>query len=363
MADAASGSDADRPDAFTVAELNERIAAALDGEPFEDVTCLGEVLDCHESDSAVYFTLTDGEAELRCVLWRWRYRDMDVDLEDGAEVVVRGPVDYWEEGGEISLKPREVRVVGEGDRLARIERLRRDLRERGWFAEEQKRALPDYPARVGVVTSRDGDARHDVQQAIHERYPDVEIVLRHASVQGERAPEELAAGIRALDGEVDAIVVGRGGGSDADLDAFNTETVAEAVVECGTPVVAAVGHREDRTIADETADAAAITPTAAGAEVVRDKREEFARLRDLEADLGAAYEGFVRQRLDGLHENLESAFEALEREREHEREKREAIARTREEAREVPRAYKVALVVLALLVLVLLGVVLGVVLL
>jgi len=124
-----------------------------------------------------------------------------------------------------------------------------------------------------------------------------------------------------------------------------------------------VGHREDRTIADEAADASAITPTAAGAEVVREKREELDRLRDLETDLEAAYEGFARERIDGLRGGLESAFERLEREREHEREKREAVSQAREQAREVPRAYRVALVVLALLVVVLLGVLLGVVLL
>lgn len=355
MADAA-GDRGGAEGALSVAELNDRIAAALGG--FDDVTCRGEVVDPHETDTAVYFSLTDGDAKLRCVLWQWRYREMDVDVEEGAEVVAHGPVDYWEEGGEVSLKPRELRVVGDGDRLATIERRRRQLRERGWFDEDRKRDLPEYPERIGVVTSRDGDARHDVRRAVHERHPGVEILLAHASVQGERAPEELAAGVRALDGDVDAIIVGRGGGSGDDLAAFRTERVAEAIVECGTPVVAAVGHREDRTIADEVADASAITPTAAGALVAPDRDAERDRIRDLEERLETAYADAARARLDDLEGRLERAYGELQREHEHEREKRAAVERAREEASRVPAAYRVAIVVLALLVLGLLGVIL-----
>lgn len=351
MADAA-GDRGGAEAALSVAELNDRIAAALGG--FDAVTCRGEVVDPHETDTAVYFSLTDGDATLRCVLWQWRYREMDVDVEAGAEVVAHGPVDYWTEGGEVSLKPRELRVVGDGDRLAAIERRRRELRERGWFDEERKRDLPAFPERVGIVTSRDGDARHDVREAIHERHPGVDIVLAHASVQGERAPEELAAGVRALDGDVDIIVVGRGGGSGDDLAAFRTERVAEAIVESETPVVAAVGHREDRTIADEAADASAITPTAAGALVAPDLTTERERVADLAERLEAAYADAARARLDDLDGRLERASADLERE--HER--RAAVERAREEAREVPTAYRVAIVVLAALVLVLLGVIL-----
>jgi exodeoxyribonuclease VII large subunit len=207
---------------------------------------------------------------------------------------------------------------------------------------------------VGVVTSAEGDARHDIAEAIETRYPGMPVVLRHASVQGEAAPGELAAGLRALDGTVDVIVVGRGGGSDTDLEAFNTEAVAEAIVACETPVVAAVGHREDVTIADHCADASAITPTAAGEAVVPVKADELARLDDLAARTESAYSDLVRTRLDGLRQDLEGAYERFERDHEHEREKREAVEAAQATAG-VPLAYKVALAVLVLLVLALLA--------
>lgn len=307
--DADSGSEL-AESLLTVDELNERIAAIVDAaDGLSNVACVGEVIDCHETSAALYFTLTGENAELQCVLWQSRYREMDAALEDGAEVIVRGNVDFWTEGGTVSVKPWQVERVGDGDRRARIERLRAELAERGWFADEVKRDLPAFPARVGVVTSRDGDARHDAAETIHSRYPDVDVVLRHANVQGDGAAESLAEGIAALDrhGDVDVLVVCRGGGSDGDLLAFQTELVARAIFECETPVVAAVGHREDRTVADEVADVSAITPTAAGETVVRRKAEVLETLAERERDLETAVDRIARTALDDRATRLESA--------------------------------------------------------
>jgi len=139
---------------LSVTELNEQIAAFVEETPaLQGVRCIGEVTDLHQNSTALYFTLTDGDAELPCMIWANRYREMDADLEDGTEVILEGDIDYWVEGGKIDLKPWEVIVVGDGDQAAAVERLRSELEERGWFDDEQKQQPPAFPERVGVVTS------------------------------------------------------------------------------------------------------------------------------------------------------------------------------------------------------------------
>lgn len=361
MAEEATDATGD-PDAavLTVAELNERIAAAVDAaDALQDVRCRGEVTDCHESSVAVYFSLVSDGASIECVLWRTRYRDMDVDLADGIEVVLHGTVDYYAEKGRINVKPWDVHPVGEGERRSALKRLERDLEARGWFDDERKRDLPRVPECVGVVTSREGDARHDIATAVHERYPDVDILLCHASVQGDDAPVELAEGIARLDEHdaVDVIVVGRGGGSDEDLVAFNTEVLADAIHAADTPVVSAVGHREDRTIADRVADVSAITPTDVGATVVEEKAALLEELEAMEAALAEAYTAFARERLADLEARLDDAYAALERRHEKaravEQAREEALAEARARGVGVPLRYKAAIVGLTLLVLVL----------
>lgn len=379
-------SDAIPEGALTVAELNDRISGTIDAtDSLQDVQVVGEVVDRNESNIAVYFTLTDGTNSVNCMVWKRAYRDMDVDLEEGLEVVLEGSVDFWEEGGTLSVKPWRIHPIGDGEQYAAIERLRAELEERGWFDDGHKRSLPTYPRTVGVVTSKNGDARHDVQDAIHRRYPDVDVVIEHASVQGENAPPELATGVACLDDDpcVDVIVVGRGGGGDDDLMAFNTELVAEALFHASTPIVSAVGHREDVTIADAVADHSAITPTAAGEAVVREKvtaRREVVDYRATLVDafedqvtdevsalaerLDAAYETTVTRHLDtlstelvetyqtttssrltALRTDLDAAYQAVE----HEHEKQAAVEAARADAGGVPTAYKVAIVVLAIL--------------
>jgi len=283
MADA---SDTERqavePDAkevLSVSQLNDRIASVVQDTPtLNGVRCIGEVTDLHQNSTALYFTLTDGDAELPCMIWANRYREMDVDLEDGMEVILKGDIDYWTEGGKIDLKPWEVIVVGDGDQAAAVERLRSELEERGWFDDEQKQRPPAFPERVGVVTSLRGDARYDIQNAIHGQDPTVDILVKDATVQGSNAPTSIANGIHHLDRseDVDALIVGRGGGSDSNLQAFNTERVAEAIFTANTPVVTAIGHTDDRLIADQVADVATITPTAAGEYIVNSREDFFA---------------------------------------------------------------------------------------
>ena len=350
MADASDTAQRDTrdstPEVLSVKDLNNRIASVVEDAPaLNGVRCIGEVTDLHQNSTALYFTLTDGDAELSCMIWANRYRKMDADLEDGTEVILEGDIDYWTEGGKIDLKPWEVTVVGDGDQAAAVERLRSELEERGWFDDEQKQRPPAFPERVGVVTSLRGDARYDIQSAIHEQDPTVDILVKDATVQGSEARTSIANGIHHLDRseDVGAIIVGRGGGSDSNLQAFNTERVAEAISTANTPIVTAIGHTADRLIADHVADMAAITPTAAGEYIAKSRNE------------------FLASEIDPLEQQLEAAYETFEQEHEHEQELAEAVeeAATHEGLPQV--YYKAAIVVLVLLLLLITALWLGVI--
>jgi exodeoxyribonuclease VII large subunit len=336
----------DAKEVLSVSQLNDRIASVVQDTPaLNGVRCIGEVTDLHQNSTALYFTLTDGEAELPCMIWANRYREMDADLEDGTEVILEGDIDYWVEGGKIDLKPWEVIVVGDGDQAAAVERLRSELEERGWFDDEQKQQPPAFPERVGVVTSLRGDARYDIQNAIHGQDPTVDILVKDATVQGSNAPTSIANGIHHLDRseDVDAIIVGRGGGSDSNLQAFNTERVAEAIFTANTPTVTAIGHTDDRLIADQVADVATITPTAAGEYIVNSREEFFA--------------GEVKP----LAQQLDAAYETFQQEHEHERELAEAVDEAAVPEGLPPVYYKAAIAVLLLLLLAITGLWLGVI--
>ena len=337
--------DPDAREVLSVSQLNDRIASVVQNTPaLNGVRCIGEVTDLQRNSTALYFTLTDGDAELPCMIWANRYREMDADLEDGTEVILEGDIDYWAEGGKIDLKPWEVIVVGDGDQAAAVERLRSELEERGWFDDEQKQQPPAFPERVGVVTSLRGDARYDIQNAIHEQDPTVDILVKDATVQGSNAPTSIANGIHHLDRseDVDAIIVGRGGGSNSNLQAFNTERVAEAIFTANTPVVTAIGHTDDRLIADQVADVATITPTAAG-EYIVDSREKF-----------------LASEVKPLEQQLEAGYETFQQEHEHEQELAEAVEKATAPDGLPPVYYKAAIAVLLLLLLLITALWLGV---
>ncbi|WP_049986285.1 exodeoxyribonuclease VII large subunit [Halobellus rufus] len=336
----------DAREVLSVSQLNDRIASVVQDTPaLNGVRCIGEVTDLHKNSTALYFTLTDGEAELPCMIWANRYREMDADLEDGAEVILEGDIDYWVEGGKIDLKPWEVIVVGDGDQAAAVERLRSELEERGWFDDEQKQQPPAFPEQIGVVTSLRGDARYDIQNAIHGQGPTVDILVKDATVQGSNAPTSIANGIHHLDRseDVDAIIVGRGGGSDSNLQAFNTERVAEAIFTANTPVVTAIGHTDDRLIADQVADVATITPTAAGEYIVTSRKE------------------FLASEIEPLEQQLDAAYETFQQDHEHEQELAEAVGEATAPEGLPPIYYKTAIAVLLLLLLVITGLWLGVI--
>ena len=310
--DSAQTDLADHDDVLTVADVNQRISTTIENtRSLQDVRCLGEISEISEYDWGVFIDLVYDDHELSALMWASRYDTLETSLEPGMEVICTGAIDYYVEDGRINLKPWDVSVVGAGDRALSRKRLRAELGKRGWFNDEHKQPLPQFPSRIGIVTSVHGDARYDIEESIHDRYPDVDLLIGDARVQGANAPVSIANSLHTLDRQydLDVIIVGRGGGSETDLEAFDSEHVAEAVFTAETPVVVAVGHREDEPIVYDVADATAITPTAAGETVVKDRSEFKAELDTLAYRLDRAYEATVDEQIESLDRRLETAYE------------------------------------------------------
>jgi exodeoxyribonuclease VII large subunit len=354
-------------DTLTVGELNDKIASTIGFANYlQNVVCRGEISDRGESKHVIFLDLDDATAEhtIQVTVYRNKYDRMDFDgeLETGDEIVITGDVDFHEPSGQVQVRPSAIERIGEGAEQARIETLRADLEDRGWFDASEKQEIPKFPECVGVVTSRDGDARHDIESEVHARNPGIDIALHHASVQGENASEELATGIDVLDrtDDVDSIVVGRGGGSSRNLSAFSTEPVAEAIHRAETPVIAAVGHKEDSTIACDVSDLNVSTPTAS-ATVFHDREEALGNYSDLRASVDTAHISLVTDRVDALADDVDTAYESLVRRHLDTLERRvegayrghERDAAVSEAEQSVPTVYRAAIVGLVLLVIVL----------
>ncbi|MGN0159358.1 MAG: exodeoxyribonuclease VII large subunit [Brotaphodocola sp.] len=229
------------------------------------ISVRGEVSNCkYHTSGHIYFTLKDKTGTLSAVMFASQRRGLSFQLQEGQQVVVSGSVDVYERDGKYQLYARKIELDGKGDLFERFCRLRDELSEMGMFAAEYKQPIPKYAARIGVVTSETGAAIRDIMNITGRRNPYVQLVLYPALVQGTEAAQSIAAGIRVLDEmHLDVLIVGRGGGSIEDLWAFNEELVARAIFECRTPVISAVGHETDVTIADYVADLRAPTPSAA----------------------------------------------------------------------------------------------------
>ena len=251
----------------------------------------------------MYFSLKDESSQLRCVMFRHANSKLSFTLENGMSVEARGEITVYERSGQYQLCVFEMSPAGLGSLQLALEELKKRLAKEGLFDESRKRPLPQFPRRVGVVTSPTGAAIRDIVRIIRKRQPGVEIVLCPVRVQGEGAAEEISAAIDDFNrfGEVDVLIVGRGGGSLEDLWAFNEETVARAIHRSRIPVVSAVGHEIDFTISDLVADARAPTPSGAAQMVVRDREEVSREVLALARGLAAA----VRNRISSLRREIE----------------------------------------------------------
>ena len=225
----------------------------------------GEVSNCkYHSSGHIYFTLKDGGGTLQAVMFASQRRGLNFKLAEGQQVVVKGTVDVYERDGKYQLYASEIELSGRGDLYLRFEKLLKELEEMGMFDPQYKRPIPRFAKTVGIVTAPTGAAIRDIMNIAHRRNPYVQLILYPALVQGDGAKDSIVKGIRTLDAMgLDVLIVGRGGGSIEDLWAFNEEEVARAIFACNTPVISAVGHETDVTIADYAADLRAPTPSAA----------------------------------------------------------------------------------------------------
>ena len=241
----------------------------------------GEVSNCkYHTSGHIYFSLKDESGTIACVMFAGHRSGLSFRLQEGQQVIVLGAVSVYERSGQYQLYAREIMLDGAGALYERFEALKKELEEMGMFAREYKQPIPKYIHTLGVVTAPTGAAVRDIINIAGRRNPYVQIILYPAQVQGEGAVESIVRGIRALEKKkVDVMIVGRGGGSIEDLWAFNEEPVARAIFECRIPVISAVGHETDTTIADFVADLRAPTPSAAAELAVYDLREAKERMR------------------------------------------------------------------------------------
>lgn len=250
----------------------------------------GEVSNCkYHSSGHVYFTIKDEKAAIACVLFAGNRKGLAFPLKEGQGIIAEGSINVYEQGGTYQLYVKRVTLNGAGLLYQRYEELKARLEEMGMFAGEYKRPIPRYAMQIGIVTASTGAAIRDIITVAKRRNPYVQLVLYSALVQGEGAKESIVRGIKALDRlGLDVLIVGRGGGSIEDLWAFNEECVARAIFDCRTPVISAVGHEVDVTIADYAADLRAPTPSAAAELAVFDYRAFEERLAGCKASLTAA---------------------------------------------------------------------------
>lgn len=301
---------------WSVARLNEAIETVIhDADEQFPTYVIGEITEVNPYGFGTFFELRDidEEAVISCLSWAYAVDGFDYELEEGAAAIVRASVDFYPERGDTQLVVSDYWPVGDSERAKELKTLRSKLSEEGLLDPERKQPLPPYPSRIGVVTSLSGSAREDFTTAVHARSPGVTVKLCGATVQGDNAVPSLVGAIQTLerDAAVDVLVVTRGGGSDADLWCFNEEPVIRTIADCTTPVVVAVGHEDDETLAEAVADHRAMTPTDAGVAVAPKMTAVREGVRALEQRVENAYSRFCVDRLGEYEQRIERANRAL----------------------------------------------------
>ena len=289
---------------YTVAQVNSYIKNMFAQDfMLQSVFVKGEVSNCkYHSSGHIYFTLKDEKGTISCVMFAGNRSGLSFRMQEGQQVVVAGTVDVYERDGKYQLYARQIILEGAGLLYERFEQLKIQLEEKGMFASCYKQPIPPYIKTLGVVTAATGAAVRDIIQVASRRNPYVQIILYPAIVQGEQAAASIAKGIQTLEQYgVDVIIVGRGGGSIEDLWGFNEETVAQAIFDCQIPIISAVGHETDTTIADFVADLRAPTPSAAAELAVY----EYTRLEAILQDYGYRLDRLMDNRLSKERGKLE----------------------------------------------------------
>jgi len=276
---------------YTVSQINSLIRIAIEEKLPPRLIVRGEISDWkHHTSGHCYFSLKDEGAVLPCVMWASKFKNVMFSPEDGMEVLSTGHIDVYAPGGKYQLYVDKLEPAGVGALQLAFEQMVAKLRKEGLFDEAHKKALPRYPMRIGILTSESGAALHDITDSIHSRWPCAKLFLYPVPVQGEGSAAKIAAALRDINRrnqklELDVLIVGRGGGAMEDLWAFNEEVLARAIFDSTIPVISAVGHEVDTTIADLVADARASTPTKAGVVAVPDMQEILGQLNSTEQRL------------------------------------------------------------------------------
>lgn len=273
------------------------------------ISVKGEVSNCkYHSSGHIYFTLKDKTGSIQAIMFAGNRRGLSFQMKEGDNVVVTGSVEVYERDGKYQLYAREIALEGAGDLYLKYEALKKELEEMGMFSAEYKQPIPKYAKTIGIVTAPTGAAIQDICNIARRRNPYVQLILYPALVQGSGAAQSIVQGIAALESlEPDIIIVGRGGGSIEDMWAFNEEIVARAIFECRIPVISAVGHETDTTIADYVADLRAPTPSAAAElavfdiqsfyEQIRRANMQMNRILDMRLERAKQREDYLRKQL------------------------------------------------------------------
>jgi exodeoxyribonuclease VII large subunit len=296
---------------WSVSSLTRRIRELLDLDfELQDLWVEGEISNVTRARSGhLYFTLKDAEAQLKCVMWRNSVALLGFDPRQGDAVLAHGRISVYEAGGAYQLYADLLEPAGRGDLHQQFEELKARLEAEGLFDPTRKRPLPAFPQRIGVATSADAAAWHDIKSVLERRYPLADVLLAPTLVQGPEAPSQIVRALAILDerDDVDLIILARGGGSLEDLWAFNDERVVRAVAGCRHPVISGVGHETDFSLADFAADLRAPTPSAAAELATPDSQELLAGLDGLRRRLVDQAAG----RLETTRLRLEAAGQAL----------------------------------------------------
>jgi exodeoxyribonuclease VII large subunit len=281
-----------------------------DDDDLQDLWVDGEISNLTIARSGhAYFSLKDDQCQFRAVMWRHALARQRMVPREGDRVIAHGSVTLYQPRGEVQLQVDVLQPQGTGVLQLRLEELRQRLDSEGLFDPSRKRPLPEFPERIGVVTSASGAVWHDIQHVVARRFPLAELVLAPCTVQGEMAPASIVEALRRIQDEAqpDVIIIGRGGGSLEDLWAFNDERVVRAMYACRVPIISAVGHETDWTLADQVADVRAPTPSAAAELAVPDSAGLDLALEDTGARMKAMMADLIDrslQRLDDLSDRL-----------------------------------------------------------
>ena len=295
---------------YTVGQVNRYIKNMFAEDFFlRNIAVTGEISNLkYHSTGHIYFTLKDADGEIKGVMFRGKAAGLKFRMKDGDQVIISGSIEVWDKGGTYQIYANTIQLAGAGDLYLRFEELKKELAEMGMFAPEYKKPIPKYARRVGIVTAPTGAAVRDIIQISKRRNPYVELILCPTLVQGEGAVASICESIARMDAlGLDVLIVGRGGGSIEDLWAFNEEEVARAIFGCNTPVISAVGHETDTTIADYVADLRAPTPSAAAELAVFD----MGLLETNLVDAGERMQGVMERRLQDARNRVMQAGKHL----------------------------------------------------